>query len=92
LAKKNDSESTVREIRRKTGKKCSAEETVRIVLDGLRDEGSIRKGSKKAVISLGGTAKDWSVASRRRTGAKRTTPDQKRCHSLKIRINREKKA
>jgi len=74
LAKKNDSESTVREIRRKTGKKCSAEETVRIVLDGLRDEGSIRKGSKKAVISLGGTAKDWSVASRRRTGAKKNHP------------------
>ena len=46
MTKKNDSESTVREMRRKTGKKCSAEETVRIVLDGLRDEGSIRKGAK----------------------------------------------
>ena len=46
MTKKNDSESTVREMRRKTGKKCSAEETVRIVLDGLRDEGSIRGGTK----------------------------------------------
>jgi hypothetical protein len=86
MTKKNDSESTVREDHGKTGKKCSAEETVRIVLEGLRDEGSIRKGSKKAVISLGGTAKDWSVASRSRTGAKKTTPEHKRCHSLNIRI------
>ena len=46
MTKKTDSESTVREDHGKTGKKCSAEETVRIVLDGLRDEGSIRKGAK----------------------------------------------
>jgi len=47
LAKKNDSESFVRGIRRKIGKQCSAEETVSIVLDGLREERSMRKGSKK---------------------------------------------
>jgi len=35
MTKKNHSESAVREIRRKFGKKCSAEETIRIVLDGL---------------------------------------------------------
>ena len=78
MTKKNDSESAVREIRGKTGKKCSAEETIRIVLDGLRDEGSIRKGTKKAVVSLVGTSKDWSVVSQRRTGAKKSAPEHKR--------------
>jgi len=34
-------ESTVREIRRKTRKKYSAEEKLRIVLEGLRGEDSI---------------------------------------------------
>jgi len=41
MTKKNDSESTVREIRRKTRKKYSAEEKIRIVLEGLRGEDSI---------------------------------------------------
>ena len=41
MKKKNDSESTVREIRRRTRKKYSAEEKIRIVLDGLRGEDSI---------------------------------------------------
>lgn len=41
MTKKNDSESTVREIRRRTRKKYSAEEKIRIVLDGLRGEDSI---------------------------------------------------
>jgi transposase len=41
MTKKKDSESTVREIRRRTRKKYSAEEKIRIVLDGLRGEDSI---------------------------------------------------
>ena len=41
MTKKNDSESTVREIRRKTRKKYSPEEKIRIVLEGLRGEDSI---------------------------------------------------
>ena len=41
MTKKNRTESTVREIRRKTRKKYSAEEKIRIVLDGLRGEDSI---------------------------------------------------
>jgi transposase len=43
MAEKNDPsvESTVREIRRKTRKKYSAEEKLRIVLEGLRGEESI---------------------------------------------------
>lgn len=39
--KKKSSEATVRNIRRKTRKKYSAEEKIRIVLDGLRGETTI---------------------------------------------------
>ena len=38
---KKDSESIVRDIKRKTRKKYNAEEKIRIVLDGLRGEESI---------------------------------------------------
>jgi len=41
MAKKQDVETTVREIRRKTRKKYSAEEKIRIVLEGLRGENTI---------------------------------------------------
>jgi len=41
MAKKETAESVVREIRRKTHKKYSAEEKIRIVLEGLRGEESI---------------------------------------------------
>jgi transposase len=41
MAKKQDVETTVREIRRKTRKKYSAEEKMRIVLEGLRGENTI---------------------------------------------------
>ena len=41
MAKKESAESVVREIRRKTRKKYSAEEKIRIVLEGLRGEESI---------------------------------------------------
>jgi len=41
MARKKDVETTVREIRRKTRKKYSAEEKIRIVLEGLRGEGTI---------------------------------------------------
>jgi transposase len=41
MAKKQDAETTVREIRRKTRKKYSAEEKIRIVLEGLRGENTI---------------------------------------------------
>ena len=41
MTRKNSTESTVREIRRKTRKKYSAEEKIRIVLEGLRGEDSI---------------------------------------------------
>lgn len=41
MARKKDVETTVREMRRKTYKKYSAEEKIRIVLDGLRGESTI---------------------------------------------------
>jgi len=41
MGKKQDVETTVREIRRKTRKKYSAEEKIRIVLEGLRGENTI---------------------------------------------------
>lgn len=41
MSSKRSSESIVREIKRKTRKKYSAEEKIRIVLEGLRGEESI---------------------------------------------------
>jgi transposase len=41
MASKKDVEATVREIHRKTRKKYSAEEKIRIVLEGLRGESTI---------------------------------------------------
>jgi len=41
MGKQHDSESVVREIKRKTRKKYSGEERIRIVLEGLRGEDSI---------------------------------------------------
>ena len=41
MTKQSRTESTVREIRSKTRKKSSAEEKIRIVLEGLRGEDSI---------------------------------------------------
>jgi len=41
MTKKKDVETTVREIRQKTRKKYSAEEKIRIVLEGLRSESTI---------------------------------------------------
>ena len=41
MRKKNDPDSIVRDIKRKTRKKYNAEEKIRIVLEGLRGEESI---------------------------------------------------
>jgi len=41
MVRKKDVETTVREICRKTRKKYSAEEKIRIVLEGLRGDGTI---------------------------------------------------
>ena len=41
MTKKRSAEKTVRDIRRATHRHYSAEEKIRIVLEGLRGEGSI---------------------------------------------------
>src|SRR5210317_926375 len=47
----NDPESKVREIRRKTRRKFSSEEKIRIVLEGLRGEESIAELCRREGIS-----------------------------------------
>jgi transposase len=51
MSSQNDPESKVREIRRKTRRKFSAEEKIRIVLDGLRGEDSIVELCRREGIS-----------------------------------------
>jgi len=52
MAKKKESaQSTVRRIRRKTGKKYSAEDKIRIVIEGLRGELSVAELCRKEGIS-----------------------------------------
>jgi transposase len=51
MSSKSDPESKVREIRRKTRRKFSAEEKIRIVLEGLRGEDSIVELCRREGIS-----------------------------------------
>ena len=51
MSKKNSTESVVREIRRKTRKKYSFEEKVRIVLEGLRGESGIAELCRREGIN-----------------------------------------
>ena len=51
MARKKDVETTVREIRRKTRRKFSADEKIRIVLEGLRGEASIAELCRREGIS-----------------------------------------
>ena len=51
MSKKTDPESVVREIRRKTRRKFSSEEKIRIVLEGLRGEESIAALCRREGIS-----------------------------------------
>lgn len=51
VEKKKSTEATVRNIRRKTRKKYSAEEKIRIVLDGLRGETTIAELCRREGIN-----------------------------------------
>ena len=51
MAQKPDPEARVREIRRKTRRRFSAEEKIRIVLDGLKGEDSIAELCRREGIS-----------------------------------------
>jgi len=66
VEKKKSSEATVRNIRRKTRKKYSAEEKIRIVLDGLRGRRPSlsyagARGSTKTCITSG-AKNSWKLA------------------------------
>ena len=51
MSKESNPESVVREIRRKTRRKYSSEEKIRIVLEGLRGEESIAELCRREGIS-----------------------------------------
>jgi transposase len=51
MARNNDPEAKVREIRRKTRRRFSAEEKIRIVLEGLRGEDSIAELCRREGIA-----------------------------------------
>jgi len=80
--KKESVEATVRTIRRVTRKKYSAEEKVRIVLEGLRGETSVaalcrREGSRRTCTTGGartssrqGSNAWWATPSARRTAGR----------------------
>jgi transposase len=53
MSEKESSEKTIRNIRRQTRKKYSAEEKIRIVLDGLRGEETIAELCRREGISSG---------------------------------------
>ena len=55
MNKKVSSESVVKDIRRRTRKKYSSEEKIRIVLDGLRGEDSIASKDNFYFLYLFGT-------------------------------------
>ena len=58
MDKKVSSESVVKDIRRRTRKKYSSEEKIRIVLDGLRGEDSISSLCRREGIDP--TPEKWS--------------------------------
>ena len=51
MTEKRDPEKIVREIKRKTRRKFNSEEKIRIVLEGLRGEGSIAELCRREGIS-----------------------------------------
>ena len=53
MSEKESSEKTIRNIRRQTRKKYSAEEKIRIVLDGLRGDEAITELCRREGISSG---------------------------------------
>ena len=66
MAKKTESaEATVRNIRRKTRKKYSAEEKIRIVLEGLRGESTIAELCRREGIAqslyYNGAKNSWKL-------------------------------
>jgi transposase-like protein len=53
MPQKDSAEKAVRDIRRKTGRKFSAEEKIRIVLEGLRGEEARHAAAQTIVVPYG---------------------------------------
>ena len=69
MTEKRSAEKTVRDIRRRTRKKYSAEEKIRIVLEGLRGEDSIAELCRREGIAQGiyyKWSKDFMEAGKKR--------------------------
>ena len=69
MSRKSDPEKVVREIKRRTRRKFSAEEKIRIVLEGLRGEDSIAEICRREGISPNlyyNWSKDFLEAGKRR--------------------------
>ena len=62
MRKKRSAEKTVRDIRRATRKHYSAEEKIRIVLEGLRGEDSIAAKGLTAMCTTVGQKSSWKQA------------------------------
>ena len=84
--KKESAESTVRRIRRNTRKKYSAEEKIRIVIEGLKGEMTIAELCRKEGISQSlyyKWSKEFLEAGKQRLSgtprAKQTVQKSKRC-------------
>ena len=84
MSTKSDPESVVREIKRRTRRKFSAEEKIRIVLEGLRGEESIAELCRREEISSNlyyKWSKEFLDAGRRRlmgdTKREATSPEVK---------------
>ena len=69
MTKKTDADSIIRDIKRKTRKKYSSEEKIRIVLEGLKGESSISELCRREGINPNvyyKWSKDFLEAGRRR--------------------------
>ena len=67
MAKEGSAEDTIRTVKRKTRRKYSAEEKIRIVLEGLRGEDSIaalcrREGIAQRACTISGAKIFWKPA------------------------------
>jgi len=65
---KSPSEKIFKDIKRATRKQYSAEEKIRIVLDGLRGEDSIAELCRREGISSGRQSRPWWSLLRRKAG------------------------
>ena len=91
---KRSSEQTVRDIRRATRRQYSAEEKIRIVLDGLRGEDSVAELCRREGINTNvyyRWSKEFLEAGKKRLAgdtAREATPLRSRISALKLPLSR----